>query len=94
MKKFLLGLAVGAVAVYAASKMIDDDVKEEFYDNLNDKYKSTKRHAKRASLKARKEFLARKEQAQRVAGDLADKVSDDFHDLEEKFKEKAGKYRS
>lgn len=88
MKKFLIGLAVGVAAVYAASKLIDDDVKEELCDNFNDKYRSAKRQAKRAGLKARKEFFAKKEKAQRMAGDLAEKVSEDIHDIEDRFREK------
>lgn len=95
MKKFLLGLAVGAVAVYAASKLIDEETKEKFYndfDKLTDeaKYKMRvgKVKAKRAGMKAKRELLERKDRFSRATGEFVDKVSDDVHELEDKLREK------
>ena len=95
MKKFLIGLAVGAAAVYAASKLIDEDTKEKLYDDFDKltdeaKYKMRvgKVKAKRAGIKAKRELLDRKDRFSRATGDFVDKVSDDVQDLEDKLREK------
>lgn len=101
MKKFLLGLAVGAATVYVASKLIDDETKDEFYSKLNQaadeaKYKMRvgKIKAKRAGMYAKRDLLSKKEKVARAAGDLVDKVSDDLHEIEGKLRDKANKFNS
>lgn len=95
MKKFLIGLAVGAVAVYAASKLIDEETKEKLYDDFDKltdeaKYKMRvgKIKAKRAGMKAKRELLDRKSRFDRATGEFVERVSDEVHDLDDKLREK------
>lgn len=98
MKKFIIGLVVGAAAVYAASKIIDEETKEELRDKLDRfkddaeyRYRKGKRKAMRAGIKAKHDIIAGKERAAKAAGDFVGRVSDDLEILEEKLKDKTGK---
>lgn len=96
MKNFILGLAVGAAAVYVASKLIDDQTREELFDEVDkvaDKAKGTLRYGKgramRMGVRARQEVRKNKKKLSEAAGDFAGKLSDELADYEEKARAQA-----
>lgn len=99
MKRFLLGLAVGAAAIYAASKLISDETKENICDDLQDaaddakdRVRSGLRYSRgramRVGVRARQEVREGRRKLSRATGDLADRLTDDLNQLEEKLREK------
>ena len=99
MKRFLLGLAVGAAAVYAASRLISDETKEnicddlkeaadEAKDRLNSGLRYSRGRAMRVGVRARQEVREGRRKLSRATGDLAERLTDDLNELEEKLREK------
>ncbi|HCO67603.1 MAG TPA: hypothetical protein DIT04_07605 [Dysgonomonas sp.] len=96
MKNFILGLAVGAAAVYVASKLLDDEAREEIFEEVDkaaEKAKETLRYGKgramRVGVRARQEVRKSKQKLSEAAGDFAGKLSDDLAEYEEKAKTQA-----
>lgn len=96
MKNFLLGLTIGAAAVYVASKLADDKTREEIFaevDEATEKAKDAlrcgKRRALRVGVHARQEVRKGKSKLSRAAGDFAGKLSDELAEFEEKANHKA-----
>ena len=97
MKGFLLGLAVGALGVYAALKLTDEETREEIRNrvyNVTDKAKAEldygmtvgRSKALRAGVIARSEVRKGKKKINQVAGDVAGKLADELSEFEEKAK--------
>lgn len=104
MRNFILGLAVGAAAIYVASKLIDSDKREELYSDLEDAadeakkkfkkgLKKSRRKALLMSLIAQKEVRSQKKKLNRAAGDLADKLSGELADIEAKVDDLASEIK-
>lgn len=96
MKNFLLGLTVGAAAVYVASKLIDDKTREELFDEVDkaadtakEKMRYGRGRAMRMGVRARQEVRKSKKKLSQAAGDLAGKLSEELADLEEKANARA-----
>jgi hypothetical protein len=100
MKGFLLGLAVGALGVYAAIKLSDEETREELRNKLNDtvdKARSELGHglvvgrgkALRAGVKARQEIRKGKQIVNQVTGDVAGKLAGELSEIEAKARAKA-----
>lgn len=97
MKGFILGLAVGALGVYAAVKLTDDETREELRNKMNDvtgKAKAEldhglivgKNRALRAGVVARQEIRKGKKKVNQVAGDVAGKLAEGLSEFEAKAK--------
>ncbi len=91
MKNFLLGLTIGAAAVYVASKLIDDKTREELFEDIDkagetakDKIRYGRGRAMRMGVRARQEVRKGKKKLSQAAGDLAGKLSEELAELEEK----------
>jgi len=102
MKGFILGLAVGALGVYAALKLSDEETREELrtrVNNATDKAKSeldyglavSKSKALRVGVKARQEVRKGKQKINEVTGDVAGKLAGELSDIEAKAKANAAK---
>jgi len=96
MRNFLLGLTVGAAAVYVASKLIDDKTREELFEDIDkagetakDKIRYGRGRALRMGVRARQEVRKGKKKLSQAAGDLAGKLSEELAELEEKANAKA-----
>ncbi|MBD8390099.1 hypothetical protein [Dysgonomonas sp. BGC7] len=100
MKGFILGLAVGALGVYAALRLTDEETREELRNKVNDvtdKAKAELDHglvvgkskALRAGVRARQEVRKGKKKINEVAGDVAGKLAEELSDFEAKAKAKA-----
>ena len=100
MKGFILGLAVGALGVYAALKLTDEETREELCNKVNnatDKAKAGidrglvvgKSKALRAGVVARQEVRKGKKKINEVAGDVAGKLAEELSEFEAKAKAKA-----
>lgn len=100
MKGFLLGLAVGALGVYAALKLTDEETREEWRNKVNDvagKAKSDldyslvvgKSKALRAGVRARQEVRKGKQKINDMAGDAAGKLAEELTEFEAKAKARA-----
>ncbi|WP_165020699.1 MULTISPECIES: hypothetical protein [unclassified Dysgonomonas] len=100
MKGFLVGLAVGALGVYAALKLVDEEKREELYEKAHkaaDKAKIELDHglvigkskALRAGVIARQEVRKGKKKINQVAGDVAGKLADELTEFEAKAKANA-----
>lgn len=97
MRNFLLGLVIGAGAVYVASKLIDDEKRKELCDEFEkatDEAREKIRHgvrygrgkALRMGVRARQEVRSGKKKITHAAGDLAGKLSEELSEFEEKAK--------
>ncbi len=97
MRNFLLGLAIGAGAIYVASKLIDDEKRKELYDELEkasdeakEKVRTGVRYGRgkalRMGVRARQEVRSGKKKLSQAAGDLAGKLSEELSEFEEKAK--------
>lgn len=95
MRNFLLGLVIGAGAVYVAAKLIDDEKRKELCDEFEkatDEAREKVRHgvrygrgkALRMGVRARQEVRTGKKKLSQAAGDLAGKLSDELSEFEEK----------
>ncbi len=100
MKRFLLGVAVGALGVYAAAKLIDKETREEWMDELEDtadkareKFEDGMRfgrgRAMRAGVRVRQEYRDGKKKINETAGDLAEKIAENLNEFGEKAKDRA-----
>lgn len=100
MKGFILGLAVGALGVYAALKLTDEETREELRGKVNNatlKAKAELDHslvvgkskALRAGVRARQEVRKGKQKINEVAGDVAGKLAEELTQFETKAKAKA-----
>lgn len=100
MKGFLLGLAVGALGVYAALRLTDEETREELRNrvgNVTDRAKSEldyglvvgKSKAMRAGVRVRQEVRKGKKKVNEVAGDVAGKLAEELTEFEAKAKAKA-----
>ncbi|MDU1903520.1 MAG: hypothetical protein E6772_01945 [Dysgonomonas sp.] len=96
MKNFLLGLTIGAAAIYVASKLIDDKTREELFEDIDkagetakDKIRYGRGRAMRMGVLARQEVRKGKKKLSQAAGDLAGKLSEELAELEEKANAKA-----
>ncbi|MFR9164859.1 MAG: hypothetical protein ACLVKO_01025 [Dysgonomonas sp.] len=100
MKRFLFGLAVGALGAYAAMKLIDKDTRDEWYDEferttdrakekLEYGLKTGRGKAMRAGVRVRQEYRDGKKKINETAGDLAGKLAENLTEFEEKAKAKA-----
>ena len=100
MKGFILGLAVGALGVYAALKLTDEETREELRNKVNNvtsKAKAELDHglvvgkskALRAGVIARQEVRKGKKKINEVAGDVAGKLAEELTEFEAKAKAKA-----
>lgn len=99
MKRFLLGIALGAAAIYAASKLVDKETKEDLCDDLGRAADDIKKNVKsgigagrgkamRAGVRVRQEVRSGKEKITKATGDLAEKLTDDLNQLEEKLRKR------
>lgn len=99
MKRFLLGIALGAAAIYAASKLVDKDTKEDLCEDLDRAADDIKRNVKsglktgrgkamRAGVHVRQEVRAGKKKISKATGDLAEKLTEDLNQLEEKLRKR------
>ncbi len=97
MRNFLLGLVIGAGAVYVASKLIDDEKRKELCDEFEratDEAREKVRHgvrygrgkALRMGVRARQEVRSGKKKLSHAAGDLAGKLSEELSEFEDKAK--------
>lgn len=95
MRNFLLGLVVGAGAIYVASKLIDEEKRQELYDDLEkagedarekvrDGVRYGRGRALRMGVRARKEVRCGKKRLSQAAGDLAGRLSEELQEFEEK----------
>ncbi|MBP1616591.1 MAG: hypothetical protein H6Q14_418 [Bacteroidetes bacterium] len=95
MKKFLLGIAVGALGTYAAMKLSDpetreelgekfDEVKGKALDGIEQGKTFGKMRSLRAGVVARHEFRKGKKSVNQLAADVAGKLIDVLEDLESK----------
>lgn len=95
MRNFLLGLAVGAAAVYVATKLIDEETRKEWCDDfdkatdqakdkLRDGVRAGRGKALRMGVRARQEVRAGKKVLSEKAGDFANKLSDELAEFDEK----------
>ena len=100
MKGFILGLAVGALGVYAALKLTDEETREELRNKVNnatDKAKAELDHglvigkskALRAGVIARQEVRKGKQKLNEVAGDVAGKLAEELSEFEAKTRSNA-----
>ncbi len=100
MKGFILGLAVGALGVYAALKLTDEETREELRSKVNnatDKAKAELDHglilgkgkALRAGVRVRQEVRKGKKALNETAGDVAGKLAEELSEFEAKAKAKA-----
>ena len=102
MKGFILGLAVGALGVYAALKLSDEETREELRTRVNsatDKAKSEldyglavgKSKALRVGVMARQEVRKGKQKINEVTGEVAGKLANELSEIEAKAKANAAK---
>lgn len=100
MKGFILGLAVGALGIYAALKLTDEETREELRNKVNDAtdrakaeidhgLSVSKSKALRAGVLARQEVRKGKKKLNEVAGDVAGKLAEELTEFEAKAKAKA-----
>jgi len=100
MKRFLLGVAVGAVGAYLATKLIDKETREEWFDELEDTaekardkfdlgVKRGRGKALRAGVKVRQEYREGVKKVNETAGDIAEKIAENLSEFSEKAKERA-----
>jgi hypothetical protein len=100
MKGFILGLAVGALGVYAALKLSDEETREELRTRVNNatgKAKAELDHtlvvgkskALRAGVRARQEVRKGTKKINEVTADVAGKLANELSDIEAKAKAKA-----
>lgn len=100
MKGFILGLAIGALGVYAAIKLSDEETREELRNRVNSTASKAKAEfdhglvvgknkALRAGVKVRQEVRKGKKMVNEVAGDVAGKLAEEFSELEAKAKANA-----
>jgi hypothetical protein len=100
MKGFILGLAVGALGVYAALKLSDEETREELRTKMNKaagKAKAELDHtlvvgkskALRAGVRARQGVRKGTKSINRVTADVAGKLANELSDVEARAKAKA-----
>ena len=100
MKKFLLGAAIGALGAYVATKLVDRETREEWFDELGDTadrfrekieggVRSGRGQAMRAGVRVRQEYREGKRKANETAGDIAGRIADNLNEFGEKAKERA-----
>jgi len=100
MKGFILGLAVGALGVYAALKLSDEETREELrtrVNNVTDKAKADldyglavgRSKALRAGVMARQEVRKGKKKINEVTANAAGKLAEELGEIEAKAKAKA-----
>jgi len=100
MRGFLLGLAVGALSAYAASKLVDEETRENLYGKLNDAVDKTKGEidhgmtwgkgrAMRAGVRVRQEVRKGKKKLNQITGDVAEKLSDELSEIKAKARANA-----
>ncbi|MEN9917741.1 MAG: hypothetical protein RL662_177 [Bacteroidota bacterium] len=96
MKNFLLGLTLGAAAVYVTTKLVDEKTRKELFDEVDkatdttkEKLRSGRGQALRMGVLARKELRKGKQKLSQAAGDLAGKLSEELAEFEAKSKAKA-----
>lgn len=100
MKRFLLGFAAGALGAYVATKLIDKETREEWFDELEDtadkvrgKFEDGVRcgrgRAMRAGVRVRQEYREGRRKVNETAGDLAEKIAENLNEFGEKAKERA-----
>lgn len=100
MKGFILGLAVGALGVYAALKLSDEETREQLRtkatraaekakDELDYGIALGKGKALRAGVIARQEVRKGKKKINEVAGDVAGKLSEELSEFETKARARA-----
>lgn len=100
MKRFLLGVAVGAVGAYLATKLIDKETREEWFDDLEEARERAKEKleyglrsgrgkAMRAGVKVRQEYRDGKKKVNETAGDIAERIAENLNEFSEKAKERA-----
>ncbi|WP_108821801.1 hypothetical protein [Dysgonomonas sp. Marseille-P4361] len=99
MRGFFLGLAVGALGVYAALKLSDEETREELRNRVNNVAGRAKSEldygltvgrskALRAGVVARQEVRKGQQKFNEVAGDVAGKLAEELSDFEAKAKAK------
>jgi len=104
MSRFLIGVVVGALGAYAAAKLIDKDVRDEWYaeaeriagkakDRVDDTIITGRGKVMRTAVKARQEIRKGRRALNETAGDIADKLSEDLAELGAKAKANAAKAR-
>ena len=100
MKGFILGLAVGALGVYAALKLSDEETREELRTRVNNATGKAnaeldhtlvvgKSKALRAGVRARQEVRKGTKKINEVTADVAGKLASELSDIEAKAKAKA-----
>ncbi|MDR1882375.1 MAG: hypothetical protein LBR26_06280 [Prevotella sp.] len=99
MKSFMLGLVVGALGMYAALKLSDEETREELrarVNNATDKAKAELSHtlaigkskALRASVRARQEVRKGAGKINEITADVAGKLAAELSGIEAKAKAK------
>lgn len=97
MRKFIFGVAVGALGAYAAVKLMDEETRDNLYKKVSDMtekakdefehgYITSKGKAMRAGVHVRQEFRKGKKIVNNVAGDVAGKLSNELSEFEAKVK--------
>lgn len=100
MKRFLLGVAVGALGGFLAAKLSDKETREEWFDELGEAADSVKDRfdsgvrfgrgkAMRAGVKIRQEYRDGRKKVNVTAGDVAEKIAENLSEFSEKAKERA-----
>lgn len=82
MRNFILGLVVGVAAGFAATKLIDKDSRNEIFDDANRAISGGRGKAMRVGVRARQEYRKGKKKLSQVAGDMANKLSEDLAEIE------------
>lgn len=100
MRRFLLGVAVGALGAYVATKLIDKETREEWFDDLENSVDSAKSRleqslkrgrgqAMRTGVKVRQEYREGVKKVNETAGDIAERIAENLNEFSEKSKERA-----
>lgn len=82
MRNFILGLVVGVAAGFAATKLIDKETREELFDDANKAIGGGRGRALRMGVRARQEYRKGKKKLGNMAGDIANKLSEDLAEIE------------
>lgn len=100
MKKFLLGIAVGALGTYAVMKLSDEETRDELNEKFDELKEKTmdgieqgktygKMRSLRAGVVARSEYRRGRKSINQLTADIAGKLIDVLEELESKAKAKA-----
>ena len=100
MKRFLIGVAVGALGAYLATKLSDKETREEWCEDIEDATERAKEKlsmairngrgkAMRTGVKVRQEYREGVRKVNETAGDVAERIADNLNEFSDKAKERA-----